>query len=137
MELLAGVNFVRDVRDPGARSRFDLQRLRKALAQMVEGVEAIHRLGMPHRDIKPGNVMVTTEGRVVLLDFGLVKDVSAVSFQQSLIGGTPCGSPLPCPSLAKDAPEPRPVHRPALGAAIAIPQVGGLHHRYERCAAST
>jgi len=90
MELLAGVNFVRYVRDPGARSRFDLPRLREALAQLVEGVEALHRLGMLHRDIKPGNVMVTSEGRVVLLDFGLVKDVSAVSFQQSLIGGTPC-----------------------------------------------
>jgi transposase InsO family protein len=38
-------------------------------------------------------------------------------------------------SLAKDAPEPRPVHPPALGAVAAIPQVGGLHHRYERRAA--
>jgi putative transposase len=35
-------------------------------------------------------------------------------------------------SLAKDTPEPRPVHPPELGAVIAIPQVGGLHHRYER-----
>jgi len=32
-------------------------------------------------------------------------------------------------SLAKDTPEPRPVHRPELGPVIAIPQVGGLHHR--------
>ncbi len=38
-------------------------------------------------------------------------------------------------SLAKDAPEPRPVYPPALGAVVAIPQVGGLHHRYERRAA--
>ena len=38
-------------------------------------------------------------------------------------------------SLAKDAPEPRPVQPPALGAVVAIPQVGGLHHRYERRAA--
>jgi hypothetical protein len=35
-------------------------------------------------------------------------------------------------SLAKDTPEPRPVHAAALGAVVAIPQVGGLHHRYER-----
>jgi len=35
-------------------------------------------------------------------------------------------------SLAKDTPEPRPVHRPELGPVVAIPQVGGLHHRYER-----
>ena len=38
-------------------------------------------------------------------------------------------------SLAKDTPEPRLVHPPALGAVVAIPQVGGLHHRYERRAA--
>jgi putative transposase len=38
-------------------------------------------------------------------------------------------------SLAKDTPEPRPVHPPELGAVVAIPQVGGLHHRYERRAA--
>jgi len=38
-------------------------------------------------------------------------------------------------SLAKDPPEPRPVHPPAFGAVVAIPQVGGLHHRYERRAA--
>ena len=38
-------------------------------------------------------------------------------------------------SLAKDAPEPRPVQPPELGAVVAIAQVGGLHHRYERRAA--
>lgn len=38
-------------------------------------------------------------------------------------------------SLAKDPPEPRPVQPLGLGAVIAIPQVGGLHHRYERRAA--
>ncbi len=38
-------------------------------------------------------------------------------------------------SLAKDAPESRPVEAPALGRIAAIPQVGGLHHRYERRAA--
>jgi putative transposase len=38
-------------------------------------------------------------------------------------------------SLAKDSPETRPVHTPEVGAVVAIPQVGGLHHRYERRAA--
>jgi putative transposase len=38
-------------------------------------------------------------------------------------------------SLAKDAPEPRPVHQADRGAVVAISQVGGLHHRYERRAA--
>ena len=38
-------------------------------------------------------------------------------------------------ALAKDSPEPRPIQTPDAGRIIAIPQVGGLHHRYERRAA--
>ena len=38
-------------------------------------------------------------------------------------------------ALEKDAPLPRPVARPTAGRVVAIPQVGGLHHRYERRAA--
>jgi transposase InsO family protein len=38
-------------------------------------------------------------------------------------------------SLDKDSPEPRAVLPPERGAVVAIPQVGGLHHRYERRAA--
>ncbi len=38
-------------------------------------------------------------------------------------------------SLAKDTPVSRPVQRPEVGRIVAIPQMGGLHHRYERRAA--
>ena len=38
-------------------------------------------------------------------------------------------------SLAKDAPETRPIQKPEIGEVIEIAQVGGLHHRYERRAA--
>ena len=38
-------------------------------------------------------------------------------------------------ALAKDSPEPRPIQSPDAGRIIAIPQVGGLHHRYQRGAA--
>jgi putative transposase len=38
-------------------------------------------------------------------------------------------------ALDKDAPEPRPVQPPDMGTVIEIPEVGGLHHRYERRAA--
>jgi putative transposase len=38
-------------------------------------------------------------------------------------------------SLDKDCPEPRPIMPRQIGKVIAIPQVGGLHHRYERLAA--
>jgi hypothetical protein len=38
-------------------------------------------------------------------------------------------------ALDKDAPEPRPVHGPDEGRIVAFPEVGGLHHHYERLAA--
>ena len=38
-------------------------------------------------------------------------------------------------SLEKDSPEPRPIQPPEIGPVVALPQVGGLHHRYQRQAA--
>ena len=38
-------------------------------------------------------------------------------------------------SLEKDSPVPRPIQPPEMGPVVAVPQVGGLHHRYERRAA--
>jgi hypothetical protein len=94
MELLEGVTFLAHLRgDRPAREPIDskgMPRLREVMAQLADGLLALHHAGKLHRDIKPGNVMVTTQGRVVLLDFGLAADLDSMgqhlSIQPRLLG---------------------------------------------------
>jgi serine/threonine protein kinase len=74
--------------DPGQPSAAPLApdqagRLRSALAQLGEGLSALHQAGKLHRDVKPSNVLVRPDGRAVLLDFGLAADLGPSGLHQS------------------------------------------------------
>ncbi len=62
----------------------DAASVRAVFSQLAAAIAVLHEHGLIHRDIKPGNVRVTAEGRAVLLDFGLVSG-SAVA--PSIDGG--------------------------------------------------
>ena len=89
MELVKGVNFVDYARAP-ERPRTSHDHLVAVFRQLVAGVAALHRRGKLHRDIKPSNVLVTPEGRVVILDFGLVAEIGPAAGEMLYFrGGTP------------------------------------------------
>jgi len=59
--------------------------------EVARALESVHAAGVLHRDLKPGNVMLRTDGSIALIDFGLSKDtaLAADATDSGVIFGTP------------------------------------------------
>ena len=58
------------------------------LAQIADALDAAHRRGLVHRDVKPGNILIDEDGHAYLTDFGITKRVGAASTDTGHVLGT-------------------------------------------------
>jgi eukaryotic-like serine/threonine-protein kinase len=86
MELVDGRDLSAILRDRGALSTDDAVRVAIGTASALE---AAHRKGIVHRDVKPGNIMITDAGDVKVTDFGIARAVAEASMT---VTGTTLGS---------------------------------------------
>src|ERR1700691_1810754 len=96
MELVEGQSLDRRIPEAGLA----VEQIIEIATALADALAAVHEKGIVHRDLKPANVMLTNEGRVKVLDFGLAKDVreadpsdatltSAGHTQAGVVMGTP------------------------------------------------
>lgn len=69
----------------------DLKTVRELVPQIVSGLRAFHRLDMLHQDLKPGNIMISHDGVLKIIDFGSTKiagiaDISTPVERRELLG---------------------------------------------------
>ncbi|WP_199747635.1 serine/threonine-protein kinase [Actinomadura sp. WAC 06369] len=87
MELLSGRALDREIRDRGP---LPPERVREVSLAVLRALRAAHAQGVVHRDVKPANVFLCDDGRVVLADFGIAGTDDAERLTRT---GLPIGTP--------------------------------------------
>ena len=85
LELVPGVTVAQRIDAEGPLALDDVVRI---AADVAAGLDALHRAGIVHRDVKPSNVLLDVDGAARLTDFGLAKghDYSALTLPGQMLG---------------------------------------------------
>ncbi|MCD2197400.1 protein kinase [Actinomycetospora endophytica] len=104
MELLPSRSLASYIGERGTLSHAETAEIGSAVASALM---TAHRAGITHRDVKPGNVLIGTDGQIKLTDFGIARNAAESSMTQT---GTVLGSP---PYIAPEVAMGRAVGPPA------------------------
>jgi serine/threonine protein kinase len=101
MELVEGRTLEQEVPEGG----LPIAEFLRIAIQLADALNAAHERGILHRDLKPGNVMLTKDGRIKVLDFGLAKLADAPAAALSVQGPLTTSSGQIVGTLSYMAPE--------------------------------
>ncbi len=86
MEYIEGKNLKQLL---GEKTKFAFEQISEMIAEIAEALDYAHRKGIIHRDVKPANVIITTDGKVKITDFGIAKIASSNLTTTGQFLGTP------------------------------------------------
>ncbi len=90
MELVEGVTLKEYIQNKG---RLSVREATSIALQISAGLEAAHNNGIIHRDVKPQNIIISTDGKVKVADFGIARAASANTINSNVMGSVHYSSP--------------------------------------------
>ncbi len=76
-----------------ARGPLEPEEVRPLALEVLAALAEAHRVGLVHRDVKPGNILLTADGHAKIADFGIAKSVQESSLSELTVTGQVLGTP--------------------------------------------
>lgn len=90
MELIEGITLKKYIARKG---KLSVKEATSIAIQVSLGLEAAHNVGIIHRDVKPQNIIISTDGKVKLSDFGIAKAINSNTITANVMGSVHYSSP--------------------------------------------
>ena len=90
MELVEGITLKDYIK---RKKKLSVREATSIAIQVSLGLEAAHKCGLVHRDVKPQNIMISTDGKVKLSDFGIARAASSNTISSNVMGSVHYSSP--------------------------------------------